>query len=115
MTKPNTFVYPQLSTEVVVTSEATVAVVTAVVEGQTYTWTGVAKVYPGDKPKREIGIKLAVSRALSRAAKQLAKQAEGEVKNIDDNASREKTPAPQFHTVQARRRNRAVAQAKTTN
>lgn len=104
MTKQRTFVYPALTAEVVVSSEATIAVVTGTIEGETYTWEGTAKRFPGDKWVRKIGIQLAMSRALQRAAKQLAKQGNGAVKNIDDNASRPRVPAPKFHTVKTGRR-----------
>lgn len=70
---------------VVSSSEATIAVVSILIDGVTHNWTGTAKRTPGDKFSSEIGRKLALSRALSKAARQLERQANGLVKSAEDN------------------------------
>jgi hypothetical protein len=74
------------SVSVVSSSEATIAMIAITYpDGVTHTWTGTAKRDPEDKFNAEVGTKLALSRAFRSAASQLDRQANGLVKNIEDN------------------------------
>lgn len=70
---------------VVFSSDATTGIGFATIDGESYTWSASAKVDPLDDFDREVAIKLTVGRVLEKASKQLLRQAEGRVKNIDDN------------------------------
>lgn len=71
---------------VVSTSEATIATVSANIDGVNYTWQGTAKKVSSDRYNAVIGTKLALGRAMAKAANQMIRQANGLVKSIDDNA-----------------------------
>lgn len=86
LTRQNTLAYIDLHVDVQHSSEASVALLTGEFDGEDYTWTGAAKVTPGDKWDKEVGEKLAISRALMKAAVQLNRQANGRMKCLEDNA-----------------------------
>lgn len=75
-----------LAVEIQSSSQATVASLSGEIDGVRVTWTGTAKVMPGDKFDREAGEKLALSRALLAAGAQLHRQAQGRMKCLEDNA-----------------------------
>lgn len=89
-----TFFKAPVDLEIVTTREATIAVLTATIDGQELSWTGTAKRFPGDKWVPGIGVRLAVGRAFAKAGNRLQRQGNGFVKNLDDNAVREHKPAP---------------------
>jgi hypothetical protein len=103
-----------LSVHVISTSEASIAVVSGHIDGQDYIWTGTSKRGPEDRPVLETGSKLALARAFENAAKQLNRQADGALKNHDDNRERRKvqkeTPRDEerikFYRLKKRARNR---------
>lgn len=74
-----------LETRVVSSTDATIVIVSGVIDDERFEWEGTAKRDPGDRYNSEVGNKLALSRALSAAASQLARQANGLTKNIEDN------------------------------
>lgn len=79
-----------ITIELAVTREATIAQATGLIETagdgvELYNWSAASKLDPADKFDREIAIKLATGRALLKAGNQLIRQANGRVKNIDDN------------------------------
>lgn len=102
------------SVSVVSSSEATIATVTITDnDGITHTWTGTAKRDPEDKFNAEVGTKLALSRAFRSAASQLGRQADGLVKNIEDNLrqreAQAKRPRRGMVFPVSGRRNRKIA------
>lgn len=111
----STFSRLPVELEVVTTREATIAVLTATVDGEEMSWTGTAKRFPGDKWVPGIGLRLAVGRAFAKGGSRLQRQGNGFVKNLDDNAVREHKPAPsklrptKGVTNQARTHNRTVS------
>lgn len=93
----------ELVVDITSSSDATIAIVGATVDGKDYAWSGTAKRHPGDatskgdKPNLNVGVLLALGRALTKAGHQLERQGNGLVKQIDDNrrqASTKKTEAP---------------------
>jgi len=107
--KADPFGVYDINLDVVTTPEATVAVLSGIINGEAYTWNGVSKRFPGDRYIPAIGIKIAVGRAFARAAKQMLKQGNGLVKNMDDNRERQAEQAkaqkasPRYHRVSRRR------------
>lgn len=116
-----------VSVETVTSSEATIASISTVIDGEIRTWTGTAKREPHDRFDPEIGKNLALSRAFAKASRKLEKAANGMVKSADDNraqaakskAEAKERPEPQFHTLRSRRksatkpRRTSVPQAST--
>jgi hypothetical protein len=51
--------------------------------GEYWVVTGSSRRTPGDRPNKEVGMALAISRAYERFARQLARQANGAVENND--------------------------------
>ncbi len=112
-----------IAVETVTSSEATIASISMIIDGEAHTWTGTAKREPDDDFDLEIGQTLALSRAFAKATKKLTKRANGMVKAADHMREQQKIqkarPEPQFHTLRSRRksatrqRRQPVPQAST--
>lgn len=79
-----------ITIDLAVSRDATVVRATGLIETdgdgvELYEWTAASKLDPADKFDYEIAVKLATGRALEKAGRQLIRQANGRVKNIDDN------------------------------
>lgn len=101
---------PEVTAEVVSTNDATIAVVSLVLDGVPFIWTGTAKREPGDRFSKEIGERLALSRAFDKAHKQMLRGANGLIKSAEDNRvqskAQRKRPRPEVYEVRGKAKNK---------